>query len=221
MDIFVIYACGGLMIGALLTLLQHTLFSFLMFQSLLSPALRSDTPCALPFPHRFLMGIQNLLAGVLTRFIRTIVKVEVVVAEKGQTCCIDFNGWMHKAMQRVPQELFEGMRDTARMRVVGFFRSALKSLRSSGMESVHFVLDGAPLPSKAGTNRKREAERDAAARKATLLHTKANEGVGLGAAEKKEYAKFCIAACRREQWLESAVLASFLNSLTPRMTCLQ
>ena len=62
---------------------------------------------------------------------------------------------------------------------------------------MHFVLDGAPLPAKAGTHDKRAAKRADSALEAKRL---ASEGARVNA-----YQKACSGAMKREEWFEIAL----------------
>jgi 5'-3' exonuclease len=140
------------------------------------------------------MGVADLLAKVFGRFVQKRTCVKAIVHQGFTRGVVDTSAWLHKAMKTtdVAVAIFEKGRVRAMKGITDYFACRLDMLEKNGMTSVHFVRDGSALPAKSMTNIEREQARSANARLATTLRGK----------DAKAYAKACVAATGREDWIE-------------------
>lgn len=151
------------------------------------------------------MGIAGLVEHALGFFLNARQTIRSLVEKGNTTCVVDFSSWHHDVLYGPLCEALQcDDRDEAVRLATQYFGAKLNMLKEQGVTVVHFVRDGAPLGSKAGTDAERAAARAAAGKEAALLLAKLKKPQ-LRAAVRKDYHKCCVTAARRERWLEEAL----------------
>ena len=154
------------------------------------------------------MGVKDLLKKVLPQFVTPKVTVQTITSKGNTRGLVDNSSFEHAACYTCPVELHEGNRDEVTRRCIAYYRSKIDMLGRKGVKKLHFVFDGAMLPSKSGTNAQRHKDRAAARTEADIF--KMQMPARPTRPQNENYRKLCVAAIERPAWLESA-LRSFLD----------
>ena len=144
------------------------------------------------------MGVKDLLKKALCKYVQKRVSLKSLVAQGLTRTVVDTSSFIHEASTVIAADTIADNRTAAIAGCNSIFKARINTLGQAGVQRVHFVFDGAPLPSKLMTNNQREKERAAARKSAELF--KAGMSSKPRAAEKQQYANLCRAGFSREQW---------------------
>lgn len=122
---------------------------------------------------------------------------------------VDNSSWMHKALYRVSCEFCEDKRNQVTAGLCQYYKERIDMLGRCGVKFLAFVFDGARLPSKETTKKKREVAADSALGRAVIA--KAALGNKPNNRLVAEYKKICNTAVQRTEWMDE-VLFHFLDN---------
>ena len=108
------------------------------------------------------MGIKDLLKFVLSQFLQKRKRIQEITSDGKTRGLVDFSSWQHKAQTTVAVALFENQsehKDVIIKSVTQYFKTRIDILGREGVTKLHFVLDGASLPSKRSTEADRKSGR--------------------------------------------------------------
>ena len=148
------------------------------------------------------MGVKDLLRKVLIGFLNKSTNVSGVTATGLTKAVVDFSYWEHELLYVIAVWVFEENKVDSVKAAEKWLYDRIGMLERSGVTQLHFVLDGAPLPAKGGTDLSRSTKRAFSAQAARAYKQGPH-------CDPDKYKKLCRSAVGRKQWLEEAIFISF------------
>ena len=115
------------------------------------------------------MGQKNHDKHVVPRWVQKKTSIKALSSSGLISAVVDFSNWLHSAMFACAAMLEKGDNDAALVVMCMYFRKRIQMLQTEGIQTLHFVRDGADLPAKFLTKQAREAR---AAANSSASHTK-------------------------------------------------